>query len=314
MRPTFDPSSFHESIAADFARSYELVADLEHWQMIAAFAEPDPSSNEEEIDTAFRIASEEHRKEAAELELAHLIQQIHERIAIAVEYCELPDALSRLNRRFNAREGKHSELSYAPYSDTLYSPMLNELEMAYNAFAASIGKGASISLERDRQLLRQVLLGTPKLITDRGVLPSNEAQVRKEIYGMLLHIFPDTVREMPIPKVAKTYKPDIGIRHIQTAIEYKFADSAEELKTSLDGIYADTIGYEGTKDWTRFIAVIYCTDVFMTEPQLREELASAKMPESWEVFLVTGRGARKPTGSAKGTKGPKGTKGAVDVP
>jgi hypothetical protein len=106
-------------------------------------------------------------------------------------------------------------------------------------------------------------------------------------------VFPDTVRELPIPQVSKTYKPDIGIPHLQVAIEYKFCDTADELKTCLEGIYADTKGYAGSKDWTNFLAVLYCTGPFMTEAQLHEEERRVGMPSSWELLLVTGQGERK---------------------
>src|SRR5690606_25373570 len=95
-----------------------------------------------------------------------------------------------------------------------------------------------------KKYLEQILKGTPKILSDRCIEPENEKEVRKEVYGIMIHIFPDTVREIPIAKVAKTYKPDIGIKSLKCAIEYKFVDTAKEAKSALGGIFEDIMGYE----------------------------------------------------------------------
>jgi hypothetical protein len=55
--------------------------------------------------------------------------------------------------------------------------------------------------------------------------------------------FRDVTREIPVPKIFKTYKPDIGVPSLMVAAEYKFIDSHQEAKNALDEIYADMKGY-----------------------------------------------------------------------
>ena len=86
----------------------------------------------------------------------------------------------------------------------------------------------------------------------------------------------------------------MGIKSLKIAIEYKFADSIQDLKTCVDGIYTDLIGYDGSEDWTNFYAVIYQTDHFMTEDQILQDLDFKKLKHNWKLILVYGRGSRTP--------------------
>jgi hypothetical protein len=283
MRPLLDVKAFRTGVEEDVSRAYKLISELEHWSMI-------PDRDED--------AEQREEQAATEMELRDVLTRIHERLATALEYAELPHALARMTERFDARREALLTFERVPYVDVLFSPILSDLAMAYESFATCLGggpiaMGAVLQTERDRHLLRQILMGTSKLIADRKLVPKNEAEVRREIYATLLHVFPDTVRELPIPQVSKTYKPDIGIPHLQVAVEYKFCDTENELKKCLEGIYADTKGYTGSNDWTHFLAVLYCTGAFMTEAQLREEERRVGMPASWELLLVTGQGERK---------------------
>ncbi|MBX3183560.1 MAG: hypothetical protein KF915_13110 [Polyangiaceae bacterium] len=262
------------------SRAYKLISDFEHWWMTREFDDDAQPDEEQEL---------------AKMELRDVLTRIHERLATALEFAALPNALDRMTKRFDAHAEELIALKSVPYVDVFFSPVLSELSMAYESFAACLGgvPGTEPKAERERQLLRQILIGTPKLIADRSLDPRSEADVRREIYGLLLHVFPDTVRDPPIPQVSKTYKPDIGIPHLQVAIEYKFCDTETDLKKCLEGIYADTKGYAGSKDWTNFLAVLYCTRALMTDAQLREEERRVGMPSSWELLLVIGQGERK---------------------
>jgi len=143
-------------------------------------------------------------------------------------------------------------------------------------------------------LLEQILRGTAKMLSDREIEPTNEAEVRNEVYKTLIHVFPDTVREIPIAKISKTYKPDIGVRRLKSAIEYKFVSTSTEAKTAIGGIFEDINGYEGSLDWTTFYAVIYMTDNFITQDQVEAEFTLSKVPHHWKPIVVFGKGKREP--------------------
>ena len=148
MRPQFDVKAFRTGLEEDISRGYKLVSDLEHWFMTGGFA-PDAEADEE--------------KDATEMELRDVLTRIHERLATALEYAELPDALARMTKRFDAHAKDLINLERVPYVDVFYSPVLSELAMAYESFAACLGgaavsRGTALVMERNRQLLRQILV------------------------------------------------------------------------------------------------------------------------------------------------------------
>lgn len=276
----FNVSNFHRCLEPDISQAYKKISELDS---VYAYAQNFGEEYVRECESQFR----------------DILHRVYEKLAFAFELCGLREALRRLDERFDTGENNLTASRLEHYKDDYsvairYSPVLDHMIMALEAFLACLGiSAAGVHLEHDRQLLLQIVRGTSKLIADRKLSPQNENDVRNEIYGLLLHPFPDTVKDPQLPQVSKVYKPDIGIRSLKALIEYKFADTIDELKKSLEGIYADSRGYSGFEDWSYFIAVLYCTEVFMTDDQLREETKHVGMPDSWRIILVTGSGGRK---------------------
>lgn len=151
----------------------------------------------------------------------------------------------------------------------------------------------TLLIEEKKSQLERILINTPKIVKDREIEPKNETAVKKFVYELLIHTFPDTVKEISIAKETKTYKPDLGVRSLKCAVEYKFADSEQEVKTAIGGIYEDMKGYHGSNDWTFFYAVIYMTDAFFTTEQILSELSIDSSTQNWKPILVFGKGQRK---------------------
>lgn len=279
----FDAVRFREQVTADVGAAAKLVSDLEH---LTYWVPPSDDMDETaEADEQERLAKESLRE---------VVRRIQWRLGLAFELNGLTSALSHLRQEMS-RFKDLAELERLPYVDVLSCPALGFLSDVHDAFSGCLpGEDeAQLDVERGRRTLEQILAGTAKLITDRKMEPTNEAEVRREVYGLLLHTFPDTTREVPIPQVSKTYKPDIGVKSLKTAVEYKFVDTEAELKTAFEGIYADTKGYGGSADWTHFFAVIYCTKTFWTPAQLKAECDAVGMPANWQVLLMTGDGKRR---------------------
>lgn len=135
-------------------------------------------------------------------------------------------------------------------------------------------------------LLVRILQNTGKILEDRKIVPSREQDVRDAAYSTLLHVFPDTVREVPIAQVSKVYKPDIGIRSLKTAVEFKFAQSEADLRVQIGGVYEDLKGYAGSADWTTFVAVFYAAGHWLTPQQIQAEWKLVDVPHNWEPILV----------------------------
>ncbi len=228
--------------------------------------------------------------------LTETLKLIQLKIEFAYEFLGLEKMSLKLENELKTYQGKYGELSFIPHLDVFYSKVEWILKRHLSALTSHIKIGADSEYENtnSRILLERILRGTAKLLADRQIEPSNEKIVRGEVYKTLIHIFPDTVREIPIAKISKTYKPDIGLKRIKSAIEYKFVDSVDEAKTAIGGIFEDIQAYEGSEDWTTFYAVLYMTDHYLTQDQVEEEFKLSSVPHHWKPIVVYGKGKRTP--------------------
>lgn len=205
----------------------------------------------------------------------------------AHEFLQLNRMSQQLEKDLKKYEGELGVLNYMGYIDIWYSPVKDIFSRHLSALTSHIKIEASGEYETTNSffLLEQILRGTPKILTDRKTEPVNEKEVKKAVYDTLVHVFPDTVREIPIAKVSKVYKPDLGVKRLKSAIEYKFVDTEQECKTVIGGVFEDIHGYEGSTDWTTFYAVIYMTDNFMTQDQITAEFKLSNVPFNWKPIV-----------------------------
>jgi hypothetical protein len=224
-----------------------------------------------------------------------LIEQVRQRILLMCDVACLNAFLANFGEGWKQFKNP-TQLTLAPWIGVLYCPALEFLADCLNSIEVVVPRteeSARTSSDRMR-ILEQVLRGTSKIIWDRKLEPSKESEIRNAVYDVLIHVFPDTVREVPIAQVSKIYKPDIGVRSLKAAVEYKFADNESEARSLLGGIYEDIHGYAGSEDWKTFFAVLYMTGNFLTLDQVIAEWQMTNVPHSWKPIVVTGRGARKP--------------------
>jgi hypothetical protein len=243
---------------------------------------------------AFNRGPEPSEEEDFEEEiLATVIARLYQRLLLVCDVLHLQGFLGN----FSAGWGRYknpTSLRHMSWTGVFYCPALEYLADSFEALSAILPRTGPTAVSFDRiGLLEQVLRGTPKLIRDRALHPSKELQIRDAVYSTLIHVFPDTVREVPIAQVSKIYKPDIGVRSLKAAIEYKFADSERDARLVLGQIYEDIHGYSGSADWSNFYAVVYMTDAFLTQAQVDAEWQMTDVPHSWKPILVTGTGARR---------------------
>ncbi|MCF3194403.1 hypothetical protein LRQ05_16365 [Pseudomonas bubulae] len=165
--------------------------------------------------------------------------------------------------------------------------------------------------QKQRAMLEVILKNTPKIVLDRHSTPNSESDVRNCVYDLLIHVFPDTKREVPIAQVSGTYKADIAIHPIKTAIEFKYAVTPEEAKKVIGGFYEDMHVYAGSEDWKHFYAVLYMAKPFFTTEQIQAEFGHVGADRNWSPILVHGEGTRN---RSKAKLPPKPRKKASDVP
>jgi hypothetical protein len=286
----FNFKEFHNNLQKDLLDASNLISNIEkhvwaHMHYIGdEFDDRSPESIYYEEENTFN-------KER----LVETLETIKLKIDFAYEYLSLTKMSNKLNSELEVYNGKFGELKYLSFVDIFYSPVKWILVKHLNTLTSHIKIDNESEYENTNSilLLEQILRGTPKMLFDRAINPINEKEVRDEVYKTLIHVFPDTVREIPIAKVSGTYKPDIGIKRLKCAIEYKFVNSQKETKIAIGGIFEDINGYEGSADWTTFYAVIYMTDNFITQDQVEAEFKLSKAPHSWKPIVVFGKGNRK---------------------
>lgn len=293
----FDFKEFYENIQKDFLEVNRLISDIEREYWANMYNYTDNYEFDEEL---------EFNKER----LVENFELIKLKFEFAYEFLHLEKMSIQLEKELKKHIGKMDNLDYIPFVDVFYSPVKWIFTRHLSALTSHIEIDNESEYETTNSflLLEQILRGTPKMLTDRKIEPSSEAEVRGEVYSTLIHVFPDTVREIPISKVSKIYKPDIGIKRLKSAIEYKFVDSELEAKTAIGGIFEDINGYEGSDDWTTFYAVIYMTDNFMTQDQIEAEFKLSKVPHHWKPIIVFGKGNRIRKPSVKTTTSKRGRK------
>lgn len=150
-----------------------------------------------------------------------------------------------------------------------------------------------------QDVLRTILRSSGK-ISSTGTVPTNEADVRNAVLAICQFAFNDAMRETPTPKRITSYRIDLTVRSLRSAVEFKFIDDKSEMRAALEGVYADIKGYKDP-NWDSFYSVFYMTGPFYTQEEIDEEFRYVDVEKSWEPIVVVGPGARikKPKKSAK---------------
>lgn len=138
--------------------------------------------------------------------------------------------------------------------------------------------------------LLQIIRDIHYTITDKALfksVPQNEKDVHIRIEGILKCVFPDLKHKPTLTKQIKNFEPDTGIPSIETLIEYKFLSRSEDAGTIADEVLADTRGYI-SKDWKRFIYVIYETKRFKRENEWNQLLKQSGITENTTAVVLSG--------------------------
>ncbi len=133
-----------------------------------------------------------------EIKLENAIFEMHLKVIFALEYLGLTTLLEKFKSEFEKNKDKITTLKMVPYIGILHSPAVSLIWHFKNVINCQFEdkKNKDDKKEYDLSILERMLRGTAKIIRDRKVLPKNEADVQGEIYNTLLHVFPDTVREI----------------------------------------------------------------------------------------------------------------------
>jgi hypothetical protein len=251
MGNEFDAEYFMDNIHVLRDRVRDAIFDIENARRAAEQEKP-PTDGEQAIDRFDADSRRDKRLEDA-------LRQMARTTLFALEHLgadRLAKDLRKELQGFERSKGGFTQLHRASdEDDTLHSPVpgviWNFAEAAASSFEFEYG------YEFELSWLKRVLRRTRSIMLFKGVKdPRSESDVRGAIYEFLRLLYDDVQKDPSIGKPGKTYKPDIGIKHLEAAVEYKFAANAQEVNTAVDGIYADIEAYRDSSGWTRFFAVI----------------------------------------------------------
>jgi hypothetical protein len=188
--------------------------------------------------------------------------------------------------------------------DAVLSSMIDRIQKywsdggtASNPQGTNVSNGAADGSEycghESLRILENILRGTAAILHQQRLEPKNETEMNRLMKTIVTAAFPDTVSSPPIPNVVKTFKPEFGVPCLAALAEYKFADSLQEAKTCVDGILADSRGYQTGGQWSRFYAVLFMTSAFFSQQQIDQQFKQSGISENWKAIVLVGRGGRK---------------------
>lgn len=227
----------------------------------------------------------------AERALSSTLSELYEALLVILEAGGLNSTRLRLIDRWPALKVDETtydaEFDYA--DNAAYRFLASQLDALRNS-VSDVRPGAdSYELAQLEALLRR----TAVLVKRRGVIPSREFDVQTVMHDYLGAFFIEYRPTVSIPGTITDFKPDCGVRNLNVAIEFKFAQNEPEVRRAMRGILEDISGYAGSRDWNRFYTVIYQTAAFESEDRVRSELTRAGAL-TWKAILVTGAGEPKP--------------------
>ena len=147
--------------------------------------------------------------------------------------------------------------------------------------------------------LEKILNSTNRILSDRGVKPTQESEVYSSVRIVIEATFSDTKIRFPegtkvINQMAQGYIPDILIPDLQCAIEYKYAVSEKDLNTKIDQVLADVKGYDNHSIYTLFYAVFYVKTGAISKDRFEQLWQTKMFPSNWKPIFVEGPTYDKP--------------------
>lgn len=230
------------------------------------------------------------------------LESIHDALLVVLEAAGMPEARAKLAKDWQqflktddglqtVKRDDENEICFSPAEDYL-NRLINGLRMTITA--------EMTSEEAWRlTLLEGILEDTAVLLNRRKIVPSDEHDIRRVMHDYLEACFPDFVPNPKITGFIKEFKPDCGISRLNAAIEFKIVHQQNKAQIAFSGIAEDTAGYKGSKEWTRFYAVIYQAGPFI--PKRRLEFDMKRLGAvTWKSVIITG-----PTQPKRGKRSPK---------
>lgn len=225
-------------------------------------------------------------------QLEHLLIQAYRTMCVYLETAGLPAALADFKEEWKEYKDGLSGLKYWDSEpDFPYSPGITFLRNHLQVFE-QIDNDTTVE-QAQVQIIRRVVKNVAHIMAAGTNPPASEPDVQKALHAHLRVGFPDARREASVSQPTKTYKPDIAIDSLRSAVEVKFADSEEKAKTALGGLYEDIKGYAGDPAYTTFTAVIYMDGAYIPQDVVDAELRKVGVSKDWSIYVAVGASKEK---------------------
>ena len=223
------------------------------------------------------------------VEPSWLIEACFIQLLAGLEALGMPELRNTVNAEYidlKAKPQHFRKSEHTPDGDP-YSPVLGILRRYIRAIEALLPKDEYTTVTKD---LLDIIRNAQYVITKSKIyqnVPQNENDVHLRIEAILKCMFPDLKHKPSLSKQIKNFVPDTGIPSIETLIEYKFLSRKEDVGVIADQLLADTRGYT-SKDWKRFIYVIYETNRFRSESDWNQFMRESGVSTSTTVVVLNG--------------------------
>jgi len=220
---------------------------------------------------------------------AHL-EELHDILLIVLEAAQMPEARASLVKAWPGFTSAEDGLRHTVDDDEgqyCHSPALTHVERLIKALRMTVREEILSEEAWTLARLEAMLEDAPGLVHGRGEPLKNEMDLQRVMRDYLSACFPDFRRDPQIGGTIKNFKPDCGIASVGAAIEFKLAHTKEQAIVSFTGVVEDTGGYKGSKDWTRFYALMYQAKPFIRKSQLQSDMKRIRAA-TWKAILVNG--------------------------
>jgi hypothetical protein len=227
------------------------------------------------------------------------LEELHHILLVVLEAAQMPEARASLVKAWpkftSVKDGlRHADEDHE-YQDCT-SPAFTFVERLIKALRMTVSQQITSEQAWTLARLEAMLEDTPGLVHRQDAPPADEADLQAIMHDYLSAAFPDFRKNPQIGGSIKNFVPDCGIASVGAAIEFKIAHTKKKAVTAFTGVVEDTGGYKGSKDWTRFYAVMYQAKPFILKSHLQSDMKRIGAA-TWKAILVNG--ATKPSARKK---------------
>jgi len=222
--------------------------------------------------------------------MADCLEQLHDSLLVVLEAAAMPQTRSDLIAAWEQFKKDKGGLQYTNDDAEFQgseSPACTYLERLVRSLRMTISEELSSEQSWTLARLEAILNDAPGLVHRRQKALVTEMDLQEVMHDYLSVCFPDFRKNPPIGGTLKNFIPDCGIASVGAAIEFKLAHTKQQAITSFTGVVEDTAGYKGSKDWTRFYAVMYQAKAFILKSHLQSDMKRIKAA-TWKAILVNG--------------------------